>query len=224
MNISNPQHTRTEDVERLVGVREVDMALTLFDQIECGLIVSDEEGYIRFANHAAQQELASQRVLHRDGGKLHSIAGGSDGLRNAIRRAAADGRRNLVRLRGAGGELIVSVAPLQVGQYDHALVILGRRQPCSDLGLELLATSYGLTLAERKVLRALMLRSTPCEIANAHGVKLSTIRTQILSIRSKFGSRSIEDLMLQAAQLPPMTGALRQTGAALPHAASLQAA
>lgn len=224
MNTRDHQSTQLEDIERLAGLREADMALSLFDQIECGLIVCDEHRNIQFANHAAQQELALQLVLHRGGGRLHGVASGSDELHLAIRRAAADGRRILVRLRGAGGELMVSVMPLQIALCGHVLIILGRREPCSDLALELVATSYGLTLAERKVLRALIRRSTPCEIAKAHNVKLSTIRTQILSIRSKFGSRSIEDLMLRAALAPPMTGALRQTGDFLSHADSLRAA
>jgi len=224
MNFCNRESTQFEDLERLAGVREADMALALFDHIECGLIVCDGHGRIQFANDAAQQELASQLVLQRGGGRLHGVANGSEELHNAIRRAATDGRRILVLLRGAGDELMVSVMPLQIALRGHVLVILGRRQPCSDLGLELLATCYGLTLAERKVLRALIHRSTPCEIAKAHAVKLTTIRTQILSIRSKFGSRSIEDLMLRAAQVPPVTGALRQTGTARPYASNLQAA
>jgi len=223
MNICDQVSTQLDELERLTGLLEADMALALFNQIECGLIVCDEHGRIHFANHSAQQELASQFVLRRGGGRLHAIGSDSEELHNAIRRAASDSRRILVRLRGAGDELMVSVMPLQIALCGHVLVILGRRQPCSDLGLELLATCYGLTLAERKVLRALIRRSTPCEIAKAHAVKLSTIRTQILSIRSKFGSRSIEDLMLRAAQVPPVTGALRHTGT-LPSSTSLQAA
>ena len=113
------------------------------------------------------------------------------------------------------------------GERPRALVVLGRRQPCSDLGLEMLAGSYGLTLAERRVLAALVREATPREIARQHAVALSTVRTQISSIRAKFGTRSIEGLLLRAAQVPPVAGALRLAGvspAARPAAPLLAAA
>lgn len=212
----NQYRRRSSDRHGVSGAAEAGMALALFDEIECGLIVSDEQGLIQFANHAAQQELATQHVLQRSGGLLRCTASGSGELEAAMHEAAARGRRCLVRLIGGSDELMVSVLPLQIAgaATRHVLIILGRRQPCSDLALELLASAYGLTLAERKVLGALIRQATPREIASAHAVKLCTVRTQILSIRAKFGSRSIEGLLLRAAQVPPVTGALRLAGRA----------
>lgn len=163
------------------------LPLAVFDEIECGLIVCDAQGVIAVANQAAQHELASQRL--------------------AVQR----GRLSLVRLARPGDQLLVSVLPLagRSGERPRALVVLGRRQPCSDLGLEMLAGSYGLTLAERRVLAALVREATPREIARQHAVALSTVRTQISSIRAKFGTRSIEGLLLRAAQVPPVASALR---------------
>ncbi len=135
------------------------LPLALFDEIECGLIVCDDQGVIHFANQAARQELFSQRLL---------------------------------------------------------LQVLGRRQPCSALGLETLAGSYGLTLAERRVLGALVREATPRDIARQHAVALSTVRTQISSIRAKFGTRSIEGLLLRAAEVPPVASALRLAASTAP--------
>ncbi|WP_431103983.1 helix-turn-helix transcriptional regulator [Roseateles noduli] len=222
----NPYRRRSSDVAGASGIAEAGMALALFDEIECGLIVCDEHGRIQFANHAAQQELATRLVLQRSDGVLRVTASGVGELDAAMRHAATGGRRCLVRLIGASDELMVSVLPLQIAGDDarHVLIILGRRQPCSDLALELLASSYGLTLAERKVLGALIRQATPREIASAHAVKLCTVRTQILSIRAKFGSRSIEGLLLRAAQVPPVTGALRLAGRAAAEPSGGQAA
>jgi len=103
---------------------------------------------------------------------------------------------------------VLPVGPAQAdGQ--HVLVMLGRRQPCSELGLEMLAASYGLTLAERRVLGALVREASPREIAAQNAVALSTIRTQIQSIRIKLGARNVEGLLLRAAEVPPVASALR---------------
>ena len=201
------------------------VALALFHEIECGLIVCDEQLRIRVANDAAQQEMASQRLLQRDGDRLLRAVGCRGDLDTLLRQAALTGRRSLLCLTQGDDELMVSMAPLRLPGDDAslALVILGRRQPCSELGLEMLSGRYGLTLAERRVLGALLRAVTPREIAVAHEVKLCTIRTQIASIQSKFGIRSIEGLMLRAAQVPPMAGALRLAGMSLPPAMSLAA-
>jgi hypothetical protein len=46
-------------------------------------------------------------------------------------------------------------------------------------------------------------------------VALSTVRTQIGSIRTKTGAGSIRDLVRQVALLPPLVGALRGPGGPL---------
>jgi DNA-binding CsgD family transcriptional regulator len=219
--------------ERLSGQTLAQLALALFDEIECGLIVCDEHGAIHFANQAAKQEMSSQRLLMLLGEKLRRANGCGGELDTALRLAAQRSRRSLVRMTQGGDQLMVSVLPFQLPGTDaqQVLVVLGRRQPCSDLGLEMLAGSYGLTLAERRVLGGLVRQATPREIASANAVKLSTVRTQISSIRAKFGTRSIEGLLLRAAQVPPVASALRlasmspaATAAALPVAPMLAAA
>lgn len=212
------QETLTPNLgqERVFGAPLAQLALALFDEIECGLIVCDEQGAVHFANQAAKQELASQRLLQRSGDTLRRTPGCSGEFDTALRQAAQRGRRSLVRLAQGSDQLMVTVLPLraQGGDAPLVLVMLGRRQPCSELGLEMLAGSYGLTLAERRVLGGLVRQATPREIASANEVKLSTVRTQISSIRAKFGARSIEGLLLRAAQVPPVASALRLAGVA----------
>ena len=187
------------------------LPLDLFDEIELGLIVCDGHGLLRFANQAASRELGSASLLLRSDGRLRQAAGTSGDLPGALRQAAQRARRSLVRLGRGGDRLMVSVLPVGPAQADgqHVLVMLGRRQPCSELGLEMLAASYGLTLAERRVLGALVREASPREIAAQNAVALSTIRTQIQSIRTKLGTRSIEGLLLRAAEVPPVACALR---------------
>ena len=187
------------------------LPLDLFDEIELGLIVCDGHGLLRFANQAASRELGSASLLLRSDGRLRQAAGTSGDLPGALRQAAQRARRSLVRLGHGGDRLMVSVLPFGPAQAggQHVLVMLGRRQPCSELGLEMLAVSYGLTLAERRVLGALVREASPREIAAQNSVALSTIRTQIQAIRVKLGARNVEGLLLRAAEVPPVASALR---------------
>lgn len=188
------------------------MPSAVFDEIEFGLIVCDAPSEVVFANKSALDELDSQRLLVCRGAGLSRAPGATGELELALQQAIARGRRSLVRLRRPGDELLVTVQPLADGEggFSRALLVLGRREPCSELGLELLAGSYGLTLAERRVLSALVREATPKEIASQHAVALSTVRTQISSIRAKLGTRNVEGLLLRAAQVPPMASALRR--------------
>jgi DNA-binding CsgD family transcriptional regulator len=190
------------------------LPLALLDEIDSGLIVCDGYGQVRFVNQAARQELAAGVVLQRVDGALRRAPQAEGDLESALREASRHRRRSLVRLSGEREEhrLMVSVQPLELPGEEpgHTLVMLGRRVPCSELGLELLAGSFGLTLAERRVLGALMREATPREIAREHAVAMSTVRTQITAIRNKLGTRRLEGLLLRTAQLPPLTCALRQ--------------
>lgn len=199
------------------------LSMALCDEIECGLIVSEADGRVHFVNRAARQELAGGRLLALQGDVLRRAAGASGDLELALRQAAQRGRRSLVRLHQGSDRLMASTLPFEPAGSDSTLVlvVLGRRHACSDLGLELLASSYGLTLAERRVLAALVHEASPRQIAADHAVKLSTVRTQISAIRSKLGTRNIEGLLLRAAEVPPVASALRL---AFAPAAPLQAA
>lgn len=185
--------------------------LALLEEIECGLILCDGNGRLRFANQAAQRELATQRLLLLQGSTLHRASGVTGDLDTALRQAATRDKRTLVRLITSEHRLLVSVQPLPeaAGCEPMVLLMLGRRQPCSELGLEMLATSFGLTLAERRVLAALMREASPRQIAIEHSVSLTTVRTQIASIRAKMDTRTIDGLLLRTAEVPPVSGALR---------------
>ena len=89
------------------------------------------------------------------------------------------------------------------------LVVLGKQRMCEHLSVQGYARSYGLTAAEARVLLALCGGDRPEEVAARLDIAISTVRTQIGSIRSKTGVRSINALLQQVAMLPPIMGALR---------------
>jgi DNA-binding CsgD family transcriptional regulator len=184
------------------------LAQALFDQVGSGLIACDAEGFMRAVNRTARAELQRGRLIRACGLQLQRAPTAQGELAAAIRQAACKGRRSMVRLTAGEERLHLNTLPVLDGGEALTLVVLGRRQACSELELELLASSYGLTQAERRVLAGLMQEERPSEIAERHAVKLSTVRTQISSIRAKLGTRSVEGLLLRAAEVPAMPSAL----------------
>jgi DNA-binding CsgD family transcriptional regulator len=96
------------------------------------------------------------------------------------------------------------------------LLVLGKRRVCAQLSVQAFARSLNLTPAETRVLELLCAGVRPTLIAQTQGVAVSTVRTQIGSIRAKTGAASISALVRQVAVLPPLVGALR--GGLLPAA------
>ena len=95
------------------------------------------------------------------------------------------------------------------------LVILGKRSVGAELAVQGFARLHGLTGSEARVLARLVAGARPAAIAQEHGVALSTVRTQVGSIRLKTGAASIRALVEQVARLPPLMGRLRSNPDAL---------
>ena len=180
----------------------------LLDELDTGIVVCTAEGMVKTANWAARQELATGRWLKAPRGML-----GTDlmaGLGEALVAAAHRGRRQLLVLVSGDERLPVSVSPLDAaGAEPQVLVMLGRRTPCSRLGLELLASRHRLTDAERRVLAGLAGGGTPKQLSAAHGVALSTVRTQVKSLHAKLGINSNDALLRLIASVPALASALR---------------
>lgn len=174
------------------------------DQIDCGLLVCEAHGHMLHANRAAMRELDGGRILKVVEGVLRSCGTSCDDLSAAIDAAARRGRRRLLCLRDPEPLMLV-VMPLGPTAGDGqtlVLVMIGRRTLCTPLGLELLAIQHRLTLAEQRVLRALVGGAAARDIASENGVAVSTIRSQIQSVRDKLGVSTIDGLLLTAARIP----------------------
>jgi len=180
------------------------LAHLIVDQIDCGLLVCDANGHMLQANRAALRELESAHFLKMMEGVLCCCESSSAELHAAIEAAANRGLRRLVCLRHGDAPMLV-VMPLATNTAAHqslALVMIGRRTLCTPLGLELLAVQHRLTLAEQRVLRALVSGASVRDIALENSVAVSTIRTQLQSMREKVGVSNIDELLLTAARVP----------------------
>jgi DNA-binding CsgD family transcriptional regulator len=185
----------------------------MLDEIDYGVLLLGADARLLHQNHAARRELDAQHPLQLRGRRLCARdAGDAAQLQDALQAAQQRGLRRLLMLGRDGRRVAVSVVPLHCGGTAGSLATqlsLGKRQMCGGLGMHWFARNHGLTLAETRVLDALSDGLQPSEIAERHGVGISTIRSQIGSIRSKTRSDSIGALVRQVAVLPPLVGALR---------------
>jgi DNA-binding CsgD family transcriptional regulator len=191
------------------------LVTALLDQIDAAVLACTTEGQVLFANAAARAEIAAGHWLRQAGG-ARLAAAGLDGhsLRASLVAASMRGRRQLLQLVDGDERRTAIVAPLPAALAGIAagglpvLMMLGRREPCSTLGLEMLAARHGLSDAERRVMVRLVAREAPAAIAEAHGVAISTVRTQVKALYLKLGVHSVEALVAMAAGVPPLASAL----------------
>ncbi|MBC7705380.1 MAG: helix-turn-helix transcriptional regulator [Rhodoferax sp.] len=213
---SSRQHERRANVpERRAKARgrdPVDLLMGVLDEIDYGLILVDESARVRFANQVALNECACGLVVRvQEGVFTPRDAGDQKALQKALW-AARRGCRSLLRLSGGGATHTVAVVPLDPSSGLATLLVFGKRQICEPLSLDFFARTHQLSLAESTVLRRLCDGSLPEQIAQENGVAISTIRTQISSVRSKTGTRSISELIGRLTTLPPMVSTLRRQG------------
>lgn len=194
----------------------------MLDEAGNGMLLVDSEAQVLYANHPATLELDEEHPLRLVERRLVTAQAGEAALLQEALAAAQRGLRRLLTLGRGEQRVRISVVP-QVDPRPAApggaakavaLLILGKRRICGQLALHGYARSVALTPAETRVLEQLSEDVQPTRIARHQGVAVSTVRTQIGSIRAKTGARSIRDLQRLVATLPPMVGALRASAAA----------
>jgi DNA-binding CsgD family transcriptional regulator len=185
----------------------------MLDEIDYGMLLLADEKHVVHANHAIRRMLDEEHPLQLLGNELRvRRARDLAPLHQALANATQRGLRSLLTLGDADLRVSLAVVPLPPFADDDspaALLVLGKQHVCEELSVQWFARSHGLTVAETQVLTLLSSGEQPSEIAEQHNVALSTVRTQIGSIRAKTGAESIRDLVRQVAVLPPLVNALR---------------
>ncbi|MFG6448224.1 helix-turn-helix transcriptional regulator [Roseateles sp. BYS180W] len=179
------------------------------DEIDLGLCVVGDGLSVCYANYAARAQLKSAGSLQMQQGRLLlEEAADQQRLEQAVSDAQFRGLRRLICLGRGDNWTAISVVPVTDNQ-GLAMLVLGKRRLCGALPIQAFAREYHLTSAELQVLIALCEGLPPREIAEQHGVAISTVRTQIASVRAKTNTESIRELVSMVAQLPPLMGVLR---------------
>ena len=185
----------------------------MLDEIDYGMLLVAEDLHVLHANHVARAELDAEHPLQLLGHTLRArnprdVAPLHEALADASQRHL----RRMVVLGEAEQRLCLAVVPIPMPLAPDsagALVMLGKRQVCQELSVQAFARTHALTPTETQVLKALCSGARPGEVALQHSVALSTVRTQVGSIRAKTGAQTIGALVRMVALLPPMVGALR---------------
>jgi DNA-binding NarL/FixJ family response regulator len=178
---------------------------------ELGLAVMlvDAQANLMYVNRTARAELMSgQSLLLRSGCLCAALQTQQGALADALAAARA-GRRSLVAFGRDGESRMHAVIPVSAGgtPVDTPLTLLmsGLRDPFASVTLTLFAKAAGLTGSERDVLISLCRGVAANDIAAQRAVRISTIRTQIGSIREKVGASSLTQLIRKVSALPPMS-------------------
>lgn len=192
--------------------------LALVDQIDYPIIVLGADQRPVYANADGASALRSGGALRlRDehvvvADRTQELVWGS-----ALRDCAL-GLRRLVFLGSRGHSVPVAVSPLSTTdesqQHRLTLVVLGRVSSCQRASLQAYARAFGMTASEVRVAIGLLGGESPEEIAAAHQVSISTVRTQIRCLLEKSGSSTVRALLLTLASLPPLQLALQPIGRA----------
>jgi DNA-binding CsgD family transcriptional regulator len=184
------------------------LAHAVLDRVLIGVGVVNADLTVLYANSAAKAECRQSASMSLDGARLRirDTARHADLVRAVA--AAQRGRWSLVQLPGPGEATTLAIVPLPASDGlsppGLVLVVFGLRQQTRTLAIEFFARAQGMTQAETRVLCALGEGLSPRQIADRHAVALSTIRSQIASVRERAGANSIVSLVRTLGELPPI--------------------
>ena len=190
--------------------------MAALDEVDYGIVLLDGSAQVLHVNHTARAELDDAHPLQLVGLEMRAREPRAAAhLQQALDDASRRGLRKLLTIGTGDAQISVSIVPLRTTGDDGqaaALLVLGKRRMSGVLAVQAFARSHGLTPGETRVLLALCDGVPPAVAAAQHGVAISTVRTQIGSIRAKTGAASIRDLIHKVASLPPLITALRNGG------------
>lgn len=195
------------------GTADDRLLLRMLDAMEYGMVLVDGQGGVRYANQLGCDELGGDGPLRVRDGQLHA----PDAEHRAILRGALTdaqrGHRRLMTFEDDASSAAVAVIPMhgddEPVEARLALLVFGKRIEATGLSVDFYARAKGLTGAEATVLMHLTQGAEPAEIAKRQGVAISTIRSQIASVRSKTSASSVRELLDRIAKLPPIPNAIR---------------
>jgi DNA-binding CsgD family transcriptional regulator/PAS domain-containing protein len=212
MRLIAPHIQRAVLISRVVDLKQVQAAsLALaFDGLRAGVILVNAEGQVLHANAAAHAILGERQVLRVSGGRLASVDAGTDVDLRRILAAAALGDCDVVTTgiplpaaMDVSEPYVAHVLPLVAGElrrvaachaataavFVHKAVLEAFSPP------QAVAETFKLTLAELRVLFAIVEVGGVPEVAQVLGIAPSTVRTHLGRIYEKTGVARQADLV-----------------------------
>ena len=184
------------------------------DVLPHGVVLLSASRHVLYANPAAEAVFLSNDAVRAIDGRLTMREPDLAAAMDAAVEACSSGfgsseRGNEIPARGSNGaRAVLNVLPLGYGRLRSVLdanavaaVFIATEGIRGALPKNALRFLYDLTPAEIKVCELLLDGSTPTEISGQVGVAVSTIRTHLLRIFEKTGSRRQSELIRQIAPL-----------------------
>ena len=191
---------------------------SVLNQVDYGLAaMTTDTRQLLFANGPAANALHAQSpqrtglVLH-EGRVCTRMQADMPVLEQALQRTKT-GQRALLQLQDTGRSAAADstdlppptlVAVMPLNHPGFALLAFTKQQLCDATTVTLFARESGLTMAEGRVLAQVCKGLRPTQIAIHQGVQISTVRSQLRSIRQKTACESVRDLVQRVSVLPPL--------------------
>jgi DNA-binding CsgD family transcriptional regulator len=203
--------------------------LNALNETDYGIVLVNAYHDVLYSNPIADRHLSNGRVLQRSANKLVTVdAHDQPRFTAALDAVLLRGHRKMVVLGGQADRVGVAVVRLAEGSAPEAeepptsfggaprlsaraLLTLSRQRLCEPLSIYAFARDHGLSRMEEQVLVRLCNGQRPQDIAELHGRRLNTVRTQVMNIRAKTGFESVSELVHWISTLPPMLGAFGAT-------------
>lgn len=216
MGILAPHVTRAVQVHRqLTGLTlEKEWALGALDQLRMGVILTDSLGVPLFVNRAAEQMMTPGKGISLCQGRLALLASADTALLHKLIAGAA---------RGAiGGDMRIALPKnrlevlqcmvMPVSPEHSARLSIRPGSGCVAVFLSMpgslqlphkrLATLYGLSMAESRLVAKLAAFASLDQAANDLGIAMGTARAQLASVFAKTGAKGQPELLMLMATGP----------------------
>ncbi|WP_217352865.1 helix-turn-helix transcriptional regulator [Sphingomonas sp. ID1715] len=201
--------------------RQRGAVLQAADAMAVGVALVDQDGRLRYANHAAEREMSRGTLLVTNGRLTCRSPSSAKVLGGAIRAATRDklpaGERLCLRpLEQGATYLSVLVVPVRDAldpgwrPDSLAMLLISPSEPPAASEGSLLQT-YGLTAAEARLLAALVGGERLPDYARRCGIAVTTAKTHLRALFDKIGERRQSDLIRRASLDPLLRAAPAKT-------------
>jgi DNA-binding CsgD family transcriptional regulator len=184
------------------ALRDLELLSTIFEHLAEGIAVVSAEGRLIFANAEAKRTIAILYSKCKLGGDFCADDAESKTLKKALTQAAFKKKRSLLEIKVSNEPIQVLLSPLLMTNRGLVLVTFGTPITMALASLKAFADLYRLTSAELNVLEKFARGVKPARIAALQCVALSTINTQLASIRAKTQTSSALELMAKLIKIP----------------------
>lgn len=180
---------------------------SIMDAWQTGLLFCNTQGRLLHANARGRKLLNDNEypVLHHFLGSGIKHAKDAEqlqqGFSNALSGISSCAAFPAENGSESSGIIIVALGIQPLNNFglfttqNGVVYIVLERQLSADSAVNLAVQAYKLSGAEAKLLHALVKGMTPSEFANARGVKISTVRSQISQLLAKTKTRRQQDLL-----------------------------